>query len=70
MVMRMHAQAREREACEYLGPWVIARGVLIGQTCWHPENLKNGRPHLFSKSCEEWGEDCPARRQKAKAKES
>lgn len=46
--------------CRYLGPWVISRDVFIGQICWHPENLKGGRPHLFSKSCEEWGGDCPA----------
>lgn len=49
--------------CKYRGPWVISRDVLIGQTCWHGANLDaSGRPHLFSKSCEEWGADCPARR--------
>jgi len=55
--------------CEYLGPWIISRDVWIGQTCWHPENLKDGRPHVFSKCCEEWGDDCPLhRRQTAKGK--
>lgn len=49
--------------CEYRGPWLISRGALMGQTCWHPVNLdERGRPHLFSKSCEEWGEDCPRKR--------
>jgi hypothetical protein len=46
--------------CKYRGPWIICRGALMGQTCWHPDNVDTtGRPHLFSKSCEEWGDDCP-----------
>jgi hypothetical protein len=53
--------------CEYRGPWVISsRDIYMGQTCWHPENLKEGRTHLFSKSCEEWGDDCPLHRTRSK----
>jgi len=63
----MRSRTQERAECEYRGPWLISRDALIGQTCWHPENLKSGKPHLFSKSCEEWGEDCPARRKRPKA---
>lgn len=54
--------------CRYLGPAVISRDVLMGQICWHPANLKDGRPHLFSKCCEEWGGDCPAVRERSKVK--
>jgi hypothetical protein len=55
--------------CKYRGPQVISRDMLIGQTCWHAANLDaSGRLHLFSKSCDEWGADCPARpRQAGKA---
>jgi len=62
----MASQAERRSIeCEHLGPWLISRGILMGRTCWHPENLAaDGFPHLFSKSCEEWGKDCPLRRKK------
>lgn len=53
---------REVIECEYRGPLAISRDMLMGQTCWHPVNLKEGRLHLFSKCCEEWGEDCPIHR--------
>ena len=47
------------EDCPYCGPWVIARGIGIGQFCWHPRNLdERGRPHLQSLDCGEWDE-CP-----------
>jgi hypothetical protein len=45
--------------CAFRGPWIISRETFMGQTCWHPDNLKEGRTHLFSKSCAEWGDDCP-----------
>jgi len=60
------AAQKQTVECEYHGPWVISREMLIGQTCWHPENLKEGRTHLFSKSCEEWGDDCPLHRTRSK----
>jgi hypothetical protein len=42
--------------------------VLIGQICCHPENVDASlRPHLFSKTCEEWGEDCPLKRKQQEA---
>ncbi|OGF53076.1 MAG: hypothetical protein A2Z21_03345 [Candidatus Fraserbacteria bacterium RBG_16_55_9] len=59
MISQVKAEVVE---CKYRGPWVISRDVWIGQTCWHPENLKDSHTHLFSKCCEEWGDDCPAHR--------
>ncbi|MCX8102960.1 MAG: hypothetical protein N3E42_00745 [Candidatus Bipolaricaulota bacterium] len=58
----MAAPKKQLAECEYRGPWVVSRDIQIGQTCWHPLNLKEGRTHLLSKSCEEWGEDCPRQR--------
>ncbi len=62
----MAAQKIQTVECAYRGPWVISREIMIGQTCWHPENLKEGRTHLFSKCCEEWGDDCPRHRTRPK----
>ena len=48
-----------RKDCPYVGPWVITRGIGIGQFCWHPKNLnERGLPHLYSLGCGEWDE-CP-----------
>jgi len=55
----MNTVPEGKRDCPYVGPWVVARGVLIGQFCWHPDNLdEKGQLHLGSKPCEEWPQ-CP-----------
>jgi len=45
--------------CPFVGPWVVSRGVLIGQFCQHPDNLDaQGHIRLDSLTCQQWESDC------------